>query len=77
MHKLRTLLFSAKLRKLTHLRAKIRNQTKWSSSFDMVLRYVQIRQYLPELNSSDVDQVCLALTQNRRLDGLIDRLKVL
>eukprot|EP00171_Calliarthron_tuberculosum_P001627 IDg1627t1 len=57
MVKLQTLLLGAKLRKLTLLRPKIRNQTRCSSTFEMIVRYQQLRDYLPELNAPDIDEI--------------------
>ena len=50
MVKLRNLLLSAKLRRLTPFRPKLRNSTSWNSIFDIIARYLQIRTFLPSLD---------------------------
>ena len=77
MVKLGTLLLGAKLRKLTPLRPKTRNMTRWSSSFEMILRYVRLREFLPKLDSSEIDRLSLTSTENRRIDSLLEQLKTL
>ena len=74
MSKLRTLLLSAKLRKLTTLRPKIRNETRWSSPFEMLPRYFQLLEYLPKLNSPEVKELQPTVSENRRVDALVTRL---
>lgn len=43
MKKLKTLNAAAKLRKRTPLRARTRNETRWSSTFEMLLRYRKLK----------------------------------
>ena len=75
MSKVRTLILSPKLRKLNTLRPKLRNETQLSSTYKMCMRYAQLREYLPELNSTDVDEMLLTIGENRTVDSLICRLK--
>ena len=50
MKKLRTPLMAARLAKQTPLNAKTQNVTRWSSSFDMLRRYNELREFLHHLN---------------------------
>lgn len=50
---------AAKLRKLTHLRSKLRNDTRWSSSFSMVNRYRKLQSFFPQIDLPDVQELCL------------------
>lgn len=77
MVKLRTLLLSAQLLKLTPLRPKTRNTTRWSSSFEMVSRYMLIKEFLRKLDSDEVDNLCPTPAENRRIEALLKQLKVL
>ena len=72
--KLRTLLLSSKLRKLTPLLPKICNEILCSSSFEMLRRYCQLQKYLPKLNSAEVDELQSTVSENRRVDALVTRL---
>lgn len=71
MVKLRGLILAAKLRKLTYLKAKVRNATRWSSTFEMVVRYTQIREFLPSLESEEIDLISLSPSENRRVDTIL------
>ena len=75
MSKLKKLLSGAKLFQLTPLRPITRNTTRWISTFDMISRYVRLREFLVDLASSDIDDLCLNSSQNRRVDSLLVRLQ--
>ena len=75
MLKLKNLVFAAKLRKLTPLAAKTRNATRWSSTFQMMLRYQRIREFVPTLDSEELDDLMLLSSESRRLDAMVDQLK--
>ena len=77
MTKLKTLILAARLMKLSQLRAKTRNVTRWSSTYEMLLRYNRLKDFLPKLNSSDIDSLCLSSSENRRVDTLLTNLKEL
>ena len=74
MVKLRGLLLSAKLQKLTQLGAKLNNRTRWSSSIEMLQRYTKIRQHLSALEDDVIDAMCLTNSENRRIDVLLKKL---
>lgn len=71
MLKLRTLLMSDKLQQHTTIRPLLRNETRWSSSFEMCKRYVEIRDYLSSLDSAEMDDMSLTVSANRKLDSLL------
>ena len=48
MIKLRGLCLSALLRKVTPLRPKLRNATRWSSSYEQLVRYKELKEFLPD-----------------------------
>ena len=75
--KLRTLLLNAKLKKLTHLQPKTRNVTRWSSTHEMLKRYVELRQFLPSLMSNEIDSLSLNPAKNRRVDYLLQQMEKL
>lgn len=47
MSKLKNLLLTAKLRKFTHLAAKTRNITRCISTFEILIRYQRLKEFLP------------------------------
>lgn len=75
--KLSGLLLAAQLKKFTHLWPRIRNRTRWSSTFHMLQQYVRMRDVLPKLKSDDIAAISLTPSENRRIDGLIQQLKPL
>lgn len=75
MVKLRGLLLSLKLRRFTHLLLITRNVTRWSSTFEMLLRYNRIREFSPSLYSVEIDSMSLSSPENRRMDDLMVDLK--
>eukprot|EP00171_Calliarthron_tuberculosum_P014870 IDg14870t1 len=75
MTKLKTLLLAAKLRSLTHPKAKTRNATRWSSTHDMLTRYVRVREFIPKLGSGDLDDMTLPSSENRRVNALLPQMR--
>lgn len=75
MSKLKTLLLGAKLLKLFQLHAKTHYATQWISTFEMVLCDQQLRDYLPKLESDDIDNICPTSAENRCIDLLMTQLK--
>ena len=43
----------------------------------MIERYIKLREFLPELNSTIVDSLCLSPSENRRIDNLVVQLESL
>ena len=77
MAKLRGLLLGAKFKKLTHIKPKTRNVTRWSSVSEMIIRYLSWREVLPELQSSEIDASALTVSKEKRIDRLIKQLTLL
>lgn len=63
MIKLRQLIPAAKLCRLTHLKSRCRNATRWSSSFQMLDRYEKIRDVLPKLGLDYIDELLQSARQ--------------
>jgi hypothetical protein len=74
MISLKGLIPSAKLRSHTDLKPHCRNQTRWSSTYQMLNRYTQIRDFLPLLEIDELDEKLLNNRQNRDVDSLIEEL---
>ena len=70
MGKLRYGLLAARLRKEAPLAAVQMNDTRWSSAFSMLKRYIELREILPRLNDATVDALMPTAPQNREIDGL-------
>jgi hypothetical protein len=75
MTKLKQLIPAAKLRSFTHLKAKTKNATRWSSTFAMIARYTQIKEFLPRLEINEIDDLVLSEKENRDIDSLLEELK--
>lgn len=74
MKKLKTTIPSARLRCATHLVPKTTNVTRWSSTRDMVTRYLEIRGHIRGLNLNDVDSLCLLGNEEREVEQLAKKL---
>lgn len=66
MFKLKTLLVSAKLRQHTFYKAKIRNVTRWTKTFEMLQRHVCLHDYLPQICDDEVKSFLLNPAQKRK-----------
>ncbi|EGZ04635.1 hypothetical protein PHYSODRAFT_292782 [Phytophthora sojae] len=73
MVKLRTLTKSAKLRLKTPLRPVIRQDTRWSSTFEMVRRYHQLLEFL-DAEDDDLMDLLPPPATNKRLRALYQEL---
>ncbi|RHY80984.1 hypothetical protein DYB26_014165 [Aphanomyces astaci] len=71
MKKLANIIPSAKLRRLTDLRPKQRNQTRWNSSVAMLDRYVKLKPFLPLMGVEEIDNLLLSVRQDRDIDLLL------
>lgn len=76
MVKLRTLLIGARISRFTPLPPKLRNTARWSSIFEMISRYCELRDFLCLLNPSEINEISLTLVENRKVDDLFDNLKL-
>lgn len=75
MLKLKTLTLAAKLFKLSGLRAKTKNTTRWSSVFEMLMRYEELKEHIILLSSDELDDLRLTSAETRRFSILLQRLK--
>lgn len=75
MGKLKGLTLAAKLLKLSGLRAKTRNATRWSSVFDMCICYENIEGHFDDLKSDVVDDLRLSAVEKRRFASLMANLR--
>ena len=66
---------SGRLRQLTHLRPLKKNDTRWSSTYDMMKRYIKLRPLLRDMPS--VADFMLTPRQDRSLDTLFENLSEL
>lgn len=67
MKKLGNLVAQAKLSKFTHLKPVVRNATRWSSTYEMVKRYQELKRFLPELQVPEIDNLLLTVVEEREL----------
>ncbi len=59
---------AAKLREHTDLRAKYSIATRWSSTIEMIRRYVEIRDYMTQVELDDIDDLLLPPRQDKAID---------
>jgi hypothetical protein len=77
MRKLRTLKLAGQLRQKNHLRAILRNVTRWSSTYKMTKRFLELLTSILELNNADVNKMMPSLSEIdeiRRLSTTLDEL---
>ena len=77
MCQLKNLLPAAKLRKHTHLKPKTMNTTRWSSTFEMIIRYTKISHFLPLLEINEMDEHLPSVKENREVDTILQELRIL
>jgi hypothetical protein len=75
MKKMKNIIPSAKLRKVTHLKPKCANATRWSSTYQMLERYDKIKVFLQELNLNEVSDLLPNNREDREIEDLLTRLK--
>ena len=75
MKKLKNLVPSAKLRKLTPLKPKTRNVTRWSSTHDMLERYLELKQFIPLIKLPEVDDMMPTSRQERDIEYMLKKLR--
>ena len=74
MKKLATLKKSGKLRKKTDLRPKIRNDTRWSSTYSMLKRYFELQNCL-DLADRDTADLLPGPSENFKLRECLEHLQ--
>jgi hypothetical protein len=67
---------SAKLLAHTHLKSKTRNNTRWRSTFPMIL-HLKIREFIPLLEIKDVYELLLSAKLNGAIDTSLQEGKYL
>lgn len=75
MKKQRSPTLSAKMRLHTPYRPKCANRTRWSSVFDMLLKYVDLRPVVLNLHLKDVDELLLEKRDDRCVDDLLIKMR--
>ena len=70
MKALKHLIVSAKLRKLTHLRPKCHVPTRWSSSADMLHRYIELKEAVTKFEAVQFDVTLPTNRENEAIETL-------
>eukprot|EP00171_Calliarthron_tuberculosum_P021824 IDg21824t1 len=70
MRKLKHPIPAAKLRKFTHLRAKLSNVTRWSSTVNMLKRYCEIREDIDRIDIEGIDEFIPDRRERKTIDDL-------
>ncbi|ETM43308.1 hypothetical protein F442_11560 [Phytophthora nicotianae P10297] len=74
MRKLRTLNQAAKLRMKTPLMPILRQDTRWSSTFSMLERYIRLREFL-SADDDDMADLLPSRADHRKLEDLLSKLR--
>lgn len=77
MRKLKYGLEAAKFRIYIDLRTIATNKTRWSSEFEKVKRYTELRSCMDDGDDSDVDFIFPTASENRAIDSIEDILRQL
>ncbi len=64
---------AAKLRDFTNLRAKCSNITRWSSTAAMLKRFMDLKDFLPNLELDEIDDLMLTTSEVRKIEALCTR----
>lgn len=75
MKKARSLLLFAKLCWKIHLKKKIKDDTSWSSTYQILLRYVQCRKHVLNFAEVEMDGMLLSSAAKRKVNVMIKKLK--
>ncbi|RQM24204.1 hypothetical protein B5M09_007767 [Aphanomyces astaci] len=71
MTKLRFTLPAARLRRVTPLRAITLSATRWSSTFNMLKRYIELKPFLWAIADDSIDVLRLNVVENREVTALL------
>lgn len=74
MVKLRTLLISAEVRWEMNLKFKLNNDARWNSTYLMLLKYVELKKYVLDLDEMEIDTLSLSLALERKVHNLVKKL---
>lgn len=77
MVQLRTLTTAAKLRLLTHYKAKVSCPTRWGSYFFMMKRYFELYEFLSDVEVKAVDDHTPSASEHRQLEDVFKSLEKL
>ena len=77
MVELRTLKNAARLRKLNVSAAKKNNDTRWSSTYDMIKRYLEINEVVETIDTQSIIDKLLSRTDHRKIEHLMLKLKLM
>lgn len=75
MHKMKNLVSAAKLRHMNYSKGKCDNETRWTSTLEMVKRFQAISQFLKNLNITEVEYLLPGRGDEKRLHSMIDDLQ--
>lgn len=65
---------AAKLKRLTALKAQTNNSTRWSSTFHMIKRYIDLKPFIVQLDDPEIFALRLSGKQHNRIDKLYSTL---
>ncbi|POM77766.1 Hypothetical protein PHPALM_4795, partial [Phytophthora palmivora] len=71
-----SLLVSAKLRRKTHLHPVLNQDTRWSSTFDMVKRYFELKEFLCDDDDDEVVACMPTRREEKQLKAILVNLKM-
>lgn len=74
MDKLRTSLTLTKIQRLTPLKPKVKNEKRWSFTYQMINWQVELRYYVRGMNCDDFDDLCMSQSSKRQIDQLLSHL---
>lgn len=74
MIKLRTPIAAGKLRHMTPLKAQVSNATRWSSSFVMIKRYREIREWIEKIGDEEIVELLLSKKEDKEIDVIFAKL---
>ena len=74
MKKLTTLKYSAQLRRKTSLRPILKNETRWSSTFEMIQRYFRLKEFF-DIYDEGLRDFILSVAEEIQLQIVLEKLK--
>lgn len=64
----------AVLQRLTPLNTKVKDETRWRSTYQILKRHVEIYEYISSIDCHDVDDLCLSKSSERKIEQLLSQL---
>lgn len=65
------------LRKFTNLRPKRKKDTRWSSCFKILKRFIEIREFLPNLKNEELDKIIPTPQFGRKVEKLCKHMEII